>query len=771
MCSIDNKGKFKYDKKVICGATGGTSLKRYFLYILLVFTLISFLPVTPVSADARQVVVFTLDRVTLEEWVTNLRMPHLRKLMNESSLGLVSLRTVGPLTPDKVYAMIGAGGVIPAGIAATWAYDANEMIGSVTAAQVYRRLYKHPSLKGPVHLGLAKLKEQMEEEYSYQNGELGRILHAKGFRTSIVGNCDALNRPNRSGVTMVMDRYGRVDMGLVSSEILMRDPGFPMGLRTDYERMFQEYQSYSKKAALTLLVSGDLERLEIYRKSLSDAALARARVETLRRCDALLGRMIQDINWNSTLFILLVTAPPDVMVQAGERMSPILIRGSEFQRGLVYSYSTRQKGLVTPADVTSTIVQFLCGNTPTAIDGRPLKAVDENAKDLVASHRFWANNYQQRWPILTAYAYLMIILTLAGLAGIFFYRRRWFQDAVRSMLRLVMGVPLAFLWVSMINPYYPLVTAGLTLIFSVGLAFLIDRYLEDERLRLMAVCLLTTLTIMVDLLTGTHLLRSSMLSYSVMVGARFYGLGNEYMGAFLGAFLMGVSGFFDLFPQKFRRLIFIMISLSMVGVTWLIMHPAMGANVGGGLSAVIGFGTAMLIFAGRKIRWRNLAVLMVSVLFVLALMGYIDYRTGYGNTHLGQNIRLISANGLTAIWQIITRKWRMNMGLVFVTPWARVLVLFLLTVPLLFRRPPGVLQRIFTRYPSFARGLGASIITAFAALVLNDSGIVAAATAMIYGGISLLCVVLQEVSPPNILEKDEKRFGGVDHGDQGLSHL
>lgn len=755
-------------KKGYLWNTGGTNLKRFIGFILAVILLLPFLPVPPVSAEARQVVIFTMDRITLEEWTNSPHMPNLRRLMDESSLGFLSLRTVGTITSDKIYAMIGSGGLVPAGAAATWAYDANEMIDQVSAAQVYQSLYGRSALNGPVHLGIAKLNEQRNEEYSYRYGELGRILHKMGFLVAVAGNYDTLNRQNRAGVTMVMDEYGRVDEGAVGSGILTADTAFPMGIRTDYQRLFEEYRLHAGRMALTLMISGDLERLESYRSQLSDTALARARTETLRRCDELIGRLLAVIHRDNTLLIVLVTTPPNAMVQNGERMSPLLLYGPGFGRGLVRSYSTRQRGLVTPADVTSTILHFLGSETPPEIDGRPIRSVAGNVNELLSSHRFWANNYQQRWPILTAYAYIMIVLILAGLVGIFYYRRHWYQDIVRNLLRILMGVPLAFLWVSVIDPELPLFTAALTILFSVALAFLIGLFVSDERRRLMMVCLLTALTIMVDLMTGTHLLRSSILSYSVMVGARFYGLGNEYMGVLLGSFLLGISGFYDMVPPKYHRRLLLILVASMLWVIGLIMHPSMGANVGGGLSAVIGFSIAFFIFTGRRIHWRNALLVPIAVIFVLIFMAYLDYRSGFSNTHLGQNIRLIKTHGFSAIIQIINRKWRMNMGLLLVTPWARVLVVFLLTLPLLFRRPPGVLQQIFLRYPSFARGLTASIVAAFAALILNDSGIVAAATAMIYGGISLICLVLKEIKTA---VNNESWFGGMGHGDKGLPHL
>ena len=47
-------------------------------------------------------------------------------------------------------------------------------------------------------------------------------------------------------------------------------------------------------------------------------------------------------------------------------------------------------------------------------------------------------------------------------------------------------------------------------------------------------CGLLLLFLLLDLATGSRLLQSAWMSYSVVEGARFYGIGNEYMGVAIG---------------------------------------------------------------------------------------------------------------------------------------------------------------------------------------------------------------------------------------------
>ena len=710
-----------------------------------------------------RVVVLTLDRVALAHW-PSAELPNLSKLMDRSTHGLVSLRTLGKITPDKVFMMIGAGGTAPAGNAVGWAYDVNEILGPLTAGEAYTNLHQRSHLKGPVHLGISKLRREMEEDGAFIGGQLGQGIHDAGLRTAVFGNYDAFERLNRSGVTMVMDSNGLTDFGVVGRDILTTDLSFPFGLRTDYQRMIGLFKSVRQNADLTLLVTGDMERLELFRSRMSEAAFVHAHEATLKQWDSFLEKLLYELDDN-TLLVILIPSPPETLIKSGERMTPVLLHGPGFVKGLIYSHSTRLVGVMTPADLSATILKFLQLDVPPGINGRPIKVVNGDILTLKRDHKAWMENYRQRWPILSAYVYLMIVLLLAGIIGIFFLRRQRFRRCIRRGLISLIGVPLSFLIVSLFNPSSVLVTTMLTMLVAILLAIVVSVFFRDDRFRIMALSLTTAGVILVDLLSGASLLKSSILSYSVMLGARYYGLGNEYMGILLGSFLMGISGFYDILKGKARRYLNLAVALAMVFTGIVIIHPYGGANVGGGISAFIGFSVAMLIFSGRRIRLWQLATIVLLVSFILVGMAINDYRLDQGNTHLGQSIRLIESQGLSVLKQIIERKWKMNMGLMLVTPWSKVLILFILTLPLLLRRPPGTIQRLLERYPSFIQGVAASGGTALIALTVNDSGIVAAATTMIFGGIGLFCLVLREVSIPLSESTDNNTVGGMGIGD------
>lgn len=93
---------------------------------------------------------------------------------------------------------------------------------------------------------------------------------------------------------------------------------------------------------------------------------------------------------------------------------------------------------------------------------------------------------------------------------------------------------------------------------------------------------------------------------------------------------------------------------------------------------------------------------------------------------------------------MVIRKLSMNYKLIRYTIWTRVLLGTLLALGILFYRPVGIFRRLLTENPAVAAGLSGGLIAAFAALVFNDSGIVAAATAMICPAATLFYIVIRE---------------------------
>src|SRR5690606_15577095 len=65
-----------------------------------------------------------------------------------------------------------------------------------------------------------------------------------------------------------------------------------------------------------------------------------------------------------------------------------------------------------------------------------------------------------------------------------------------------------------------------------------------------ALSLATAAALVADVTQGAPLIKSSLLGYDPITGARFYGIGNEYMGVLIGTTLVGATGLLDRFPRR-----------------------------------------------------------------------------------------------------------------------------------------------------------------------------------------------------------------------------
>lgn len=90
----------------------------------------------------------------------------------------------------------------------------------------------------------------------------------------------------------------------------------------------------------------------------------------------------------------------------------------------------------------------------------------------------------------------------------------------------------------------------------------------------------------------------------------------------------------------------------------------------------------------------------------------------------------------------------MNIRLFGVTIWSKVLVATLIVFAVLFYKPHGELKRIFDQYPYISIGWAGIVVASITGFMVNDSGVVAAATCLIFLSFSLLYILIQE--PYNI---------------------
>jgi hypothetical protein len=177
--------------------------------------------------------------------------------------------------------------------------------------------------------------------------------------------------------------------------------------------------------------------------------------------------------------------------------------------------------------------------------------------------------------------------------------------------------------------------------------------------RLLAIYGLSVGVMLADLFIKTRMLTFNLMSDMPNLGARFYGIGNEYQGMLLGAaILLPCSRLEGKAPN--RSWWACTIALWLV-VLFAVGAPFLGADFGGAVSGALGFILAGCLIA--RFRPKPWQVLLGAAIFggcVLGLVGLDLMRPTGERTHVGELAARAFAEGPGPVWEIIGRKLLLN---------------------------------------------------------------------------------------------------------------
>ena len=87
----------------------------------------------------------------------------------------------------------------------------------------------------------------------------------------------------------------------------------------------------------------------------------------------------------------------------------------------------------------------------------------------------------------------------------------------------------------------------------------------------------------------------------------------------------------------------------------------------------------------------------------------------------------------------------MNLKLAKSSVWVNILIVSIVIIGALIFKPSGYFKKIHDKYPMIFKGFIASMVGCLITLLVNDSGIVAAATASIYILIPILVISINMI--------------------------
>ncbi len=729
--------------------------RKWLVLLIVVLCLLISVGYAWAAEDAKKtgsVVIVVIDRLDISDINTD-ALPGFKKLMSEGSVGLLNTRSAGNYYAQHAYTTIGAGTPSYGVGSADMAFDVNEQLEAGKAKDVYRqRTGNQPPAEGIIQLSMPQLELANSEQFrTVQLGAIGTQLHKAGYKTAVFGNTDYSDQIGRQAVVIAMDNQGIVDGGLIDDSILLTDPSFPGGKRTDYAKMLDCVLQSLDEYQLIVVELGDTTRLHEQKNMLYENVYQAHLAKTLKRADQFLTELAAGLGKKDLLMVVSPT-PSAQMLEKNRLLTPIIVYGEGYngdgssEQRLLVSGTTKHPGIVVNTDIAASTLNHLGVDFGTNIIGRAMYIQPLNGdagQYLQDKMERLAVTYSARAPLQQGYVAFHIIIIAVALWSILVRQKapKWLKPALLA----VVSVPLAYLLMSLLPlPSVPL--AGLELlVIALALAAIVSVLAKNSFTPAFLILAVATSTLLlVDIALGQPLQKQAILSYDPMVGARFYGIGNEYMGVFVGATIIAASIVVDNFA-KHRKFVIALIGLLFVVSIYFLAAPHLGTNVGGTIAAVVSFTVTFLLFLNIKMRPK--AVIAVVGIVLLILLGFIAFdltRPIQQQSHIGQTARLIMDGGFVEILNVIQRKLSMNLKLMRYTVWTRVLLASIIALAILYYKPRGVMQRIKEKYPYIFKGLIGVIVGALVAFAFNDSGVVAAATTMIFGAPPLIYLVINE---------------------------
>ncbi len=683
-------------------------------------------------------IILTISRVGYDQLV---QLPNIKALMDNSYIGLMNIRASGRYSELKSYATIGWG----TRAEASEATDDFQALDEAAKAIYQRHTGQVLPKGGTINLSINNLQQlNLNGEFKAVPGTMGDQLRKAGYKTAAIGNSDTDSNDSRAVGFIAMDSTGYIDYGNVGRELTVEDISSPFGLRTDYDRLLAEFETVYSNAHLIAIDTGDLSRLEAYRLNLNDKAYNSHRESILKHIDAFVGELVEKIDFNDTRLILLTPYPTDAAYDAGDRLTPIMLYdGDDSTRGLLISDTTRREGIVGNVDIAPTVLQAF-DIQPDNITGRGMTTIDMEGhlEYIIELNSRTVNTSVMRYRILYTFAVFEMLASVLALMAIVYKRRitKGLTKLIAIVLLSTIVIPLVFLLLpifgsgSMLRVYFTII------LLSAALTLIIYYMSKNGPLKaLMLTCLLVTTAILIDIATGQNLIKGSILGYDPIIGARYYGIGNEFAGVLIGSTLVGAAAI----KEKYRiRSELIMLFFTIV--IFFIGYPRLGANVGGLITALFAFLFAYFLLAAKRMSLRRWTIIAAIIIAAVSALAFVDYFLMESKTHLAGAIQQIADGGPQIIYQIIIRKISMNLRVMGVTIWSRVLLIALGILGVLFYRPIGLLKRLATKYPSLLSSWSGIIAACIVGFMVNDSGVVMAATCIIYLTTSILYLLLTD---------------------------
>lgn len=751
------------------------SWRRWGLCLLIVIFGYSSLWLAPLHASSdketqtsKRLVVLSIPGLSFLELENSLlnSLPTLRYITQHGGVGALNVRTPERGLEDA-YLSIGAGAPAIARYDVPALHDDERWQGEL-GISLYRRYSPMEDVQSMNDVAERILVPEIAKLYAYNEtsmyrskvGLLGDLLDEQGVDIYVFGNSDfrqstsentAFIVRQRHAALMAMNAEGTVPKGEIGDDVVVQLPQEPQGLVMDHELILRRVQEVAGPAFI-LIEYGDLYRLFSEKDRYAAKDFEQKKLQVLRRIDELSAAILQFMGDEDELLLF----SPMVNEQASARklrLAPILHFEATSAESLIQSSTTRQLGLATLHDIAPYILHQFGVEKPQDMSGSTLiwQPKEEAFIFLEQQLAHMRAVYDARPNLLYSFVSYEVIVLLATLVfALFRWRlRKRIRVIWHGLLLSILTAPAAMLIVAYV-PMEPW-QIGLSLcIVWIGMTIGLSQRTTWSSLFLAAS--LNVAIIVVDGLLGAPGMKRSILGYDPMIGARYYGIGNEFMGVLIGASVLATSIYLHWLDMKNKvgKSSKIAVALLFGFLFIYLAAPELGTNAGGAISAAAAFLFACFRwFVWEKegvVPWVRLGLFVpFAAIISIVLLGGLHWLApwiGSESSHIGRAFSMLFEGRFDVIGSIITRKLAMNWHLIGVSAWSKVLLVSLLVMVFCVLRPSGVLRSWQQQYPYVMNGFSANAVGVIVTLLVNDSGIVAAATLIVFVAAPMLILHL-----------------------------
>lgn len=715
--------------------------KKIISLLLLIMICVGFIPNYSFAAQEGKVIYISLDRTNIEDFQ---EIPILKeKLKNSGYIGLMNTRGDQGNDDARSYATIGAG---------TRANVVNgKYISFENLTDENGQIYKMATGETPKGINNIEINESLNDNaengsYGATLGSLGQTLSDNNKKVALLGNSDIVDDNQlikiRNAGLICMDNLGRIESGNVD-DISVKDLSMPYGLRTDYDKLTSDTKEYYKSSDALFIELGDTYRLDKYKSNLNEDTYKKTKNQIFSYINTYLEEVFSMVNEEDVVYI--VSEFPNSLDYSNKRRLAPVVKFDGSKKGLLESATTRREGIIANLDLGVDILnEFNLKNE--SMIGRVLSNVekDDNIGFLTGQYEKIVSINNIRSTVVNTFVGIVSTSWVIAMLALLFKDKLPYKEKVFVVLKELIKLGLIMPLTLLLSPIFNFKSqVGLVsgVLMMTAILYLSGRlFFKNNDIKQMGYyAILTILLIVIDSVIGTVFMKNCIMSYDAIVGARYYGIGNEYEGVTIASAIFALSALlnYNKIPKWLTIILAVIILITSA-------FPSMGANVGGAISECIAYLLFIMLIFDIKLDFKKIIILGLSAVLLVLVFAGLDIMLGT-ESHLGVFAKQILQEGPQAIFNTFGRKISMNLKLAKSSVWVNILLTGIAVIGIFIFRPSKHMKNISNKYPMIFKGFIASMVGCLITLLVNDSGIVAAATASIYILIPILVISINMI--------------------------